>query len=115
MSRLTLTEQIDRIDFSDDAAGFFTALSQYDAADEGAAIVLVAAAQLLARQHCDDTPRENDALISLCDEFIDLVFETRARLKIGRCRPGLRIVAGTDVTPSTPKSSINSSSKGIPQ
>lgn len=97
MSGLTLCQQIDQIDFSDDAAGLFAALSGFDASDEGAAVVLVAAAQLLARQYCEDTPRENAALFGLCEEFTDLVFETRKRLVVGRCRPALRIVGGTDV------------------
>ena len=97
MTVLTLSQHIDGIDFSDQSGDLFLFLSRFDAADEGAAVVLVAAAQLLARQHYDDTPRENVALFELCEEFTDLVFETRKRLRIGRCRPALQIVGGHDV------------------
>ena len=97
MTGLTLCQQIDQIDFSEAATDLFVALSSFEASEESAAVILVAAAQLLARQHCDDTPRENDNLFSLCEEFADLVFETRKRLCVGRCRPALHIVGGRDV------------------
>lgn len=97
MSHQTLITQLDCIEFSDAAGSLFMTLTSFDASDECAAVVLIAAACLLARQHPDSTPRENDALFSLGEEFTDLIFETRTRLKIGVCRPALRVVGGTDV------------------
>lgn len=99
MSRLTLCEQIDRTEFGDESAELFTFLTGFNLPDDRAAVVLVAAAQMLARQHTGTGLRASEALFSLCEEFTDLVFEARARLCQGRCRPALRIVGGSDVHP----------------
>jgi hypothetical protein len=97
MTRATLVDQIDSTQFSEDAADMFVKLSSFDASDEGAAVVLAAAAQLLARQHAYLTARDADALLGLCDEFTDLVFTWRVRLGLHTIRPALRVVGGTDV------------------
>lgn len=97
MTGLTLVQQIDAIDFSDEAAEFFAGLSAIEMTHEFGAVLLVATALLLAREYPDDTPRENYELFSLGEEFTDLVFETRKRLRLGRCRPTLCVVGGRDV------------------
>lgn len=97
MTHRTLTQQVDDIMFSDAATELFLTLTSFDASDECAAVVLIAAACLLARQHPDSTSRENDALFALGEEFTDLTFEVRRRFSIGLCRPALRVVGGTDV------------------
>lgn len=97
MTHATLVEQIDSTQFTEDGADLFVTLTRFDASDEGAAVVLAAAAQLLARQHADFTPRDANDLFALCEEFTDLVFTWRARLGMGSIRPALRLVGGRDV------------------
>lgn len=97
MTHHTLTQQVDQIMFSDAACELFATLTSFDASDECGAVLLIAAASLLARQHPDNTPRENDALFLLGAEFTDLAFEVRKRMNIGICRPVLRVVGGIDV------------------
>jgi hypothetical protein len=96
----SLTEQLDAMDWSEDAHALFRALTAFDAGDEGAAVLLIAAAVLLARQAPD--PEDYGSLADLCGEFKGLAFTTRQRLADGRCRPErpfrpvLFVVGGTD-------------------
>jgi hypothetical protein len=93
-----LLDQIESIAFAPDSFDLFAALTSYSAADEEAAVVLVAAAVLLAREHLN--PGDVGPLSDLTDQFRDVVFEARRRLTDGRCRPTLRVVGGTEHNPS---------------
>lgn len=100
MTHATLTEQLDAMEWSEDAHALFRALTSFDAADEGAAVLLIAAAVLLARQAPD--PDDYGSLADLCSEFKGLAFTTRQRIADGRCQPARRVrpmlymVGGTD-------------------
>lgn len=92
----TLFEQVDAVEWSDDAAELFLSLTRSTGRDELGAVVLVTAAVLLARQYPTQTPEADFELVRLGEEFADLIFEARDRLCEGRCRPALRVVGGRD-------------------
>ncbi|AWD21586.1 hypothetical protein [Fuscovulum blasticum] len=98
MSRPPLSQQLEAIEYGPAAKALFDSLIGVSAADENGAVVLVAAAVLLARQHPGETPKDGAALMGLTEEFGDLVFNVRAEMQgpTGRSA-GLRLVGGTDV------------------
>lgn len=89
-----LLDHIEAIEFTEGSQALFRALTSYSAADQEAAVVLVAAATVLARQYPDlsDISPLND----LVDQFRDVVFTARSRIAEGICRPTLQVVGGTD-------------------
>lgn len=94
-----LIEQIDRIDWDEEAMRLFLQLSEMTATDQCGAVVLVSAALLIAREFPEPTPREAASLMGFTEQFADLVFEMRKRLDTGRCRPArpvLTVVGGRD-------------------
>ncbi|ALF02130.1 hypothetical protein [Salipiger abyssi] len=96
MTRPSLTEQIDRIDFSDAAKRQFLELVNASSTDERGAVVLVAAAALLAQEHPIGTRTEDAALARLGAEFIQLVFTVRDMRQRQSGHPVLQVVGGTD-------------------
>jgi len=99
MTRLTLTDQIDSIAWSEEALDLFAVLAGFSASDENGAIVIVAAAAILAREHPETSKASSAALLTLTEEFGDLVFNVRGRLTSTRRMPlpKLSVVGGTDV------------------
>lgn len=96
MTRATLTEQIDSISFTEDAAALYLDLVSASATDEKGAVVLVAAATILASEHLGARTADDVALARLGAEFIQMIFAVRnERLQQRRELP-LRVVAGTD-------------------
>jgi hypothetical protein len=99
MTRQTLTEQFDSIEWGEEGQALYRALTAFDACDEGAAVVLISAAVLLARQEVD----AYGLLEDLCAEFKALTFVVQRRLADDRWQPPLkagprlRLVGGTDV------------------
>lgn len=94
MTRPRLLDQIEEIEFSAGAHDLFRHLTGFSAADEEAAVILVAAAVLLARQfaHPDDAAPLDD----LAGQFRDVVFAARDRIHAGRCRPTLHVVGDSE-------------------
>lgn len=96
MTYVTLTEQIDAIEFSDDAADLFLKLVDASPTDETGAVVLVAAATMLARQHMALTPQAEHSLVRLGGEFIQLAFRLRDEMLLKAATPSLHVVGGYD-------------------
>jgi hypothetical protein len=96
MTAVHLIDQLEGFYWSDDAAAMFTRLSSLSKDDEGGAVVLLAAAVLLAREFPEPTAADQDGLLGLAEEFRDLLFEVRDRLRLSLRRPPLRIVGGQD-------------------
>ncbi len=97
MTRPTLTQQIDNLHFSDEGGELYGQLSQFSAADELGAIVIVAAAVILWKEHPEETKVDGEALLTLTEEFSDLVFYLRGFKNHGQNSPRMRLVGGTDV------------------
>ncbi|WP_102226846.1 hypothetical protein [Acidimangrovimonas sediminis] len=97
MSRKHLVEQIEAIEFSDEAGVLFQQLSAFPPSSEAGAVILVVAAMLLASQHPGESPLIGAALREMSTEFEDLIFEVHQRLGNGRMRSVLRFVGGIDV------------------
>ena len=101
----SLLDQIEAIEFSERSHEMFCALTAFSAADEQAAVVLVAAAVLLARCQIEEgRPSATESLDGLGYQFIDLIQEAERRLCDGRCRPALRVVGGFDFHPERNRS-----------
>ncbi len=98
MTRPTLVQQFDSIEFSDTSVELSNFLGQFAASDEAGAVIIITAAKLMAREHPGATPQSNAALGDLIDEFADLVFEVRRQITAS-LRPALRVVGGTSVQP----------------
>lgn len=99
MTRPSLVEQIDSIAWSEEGIILHQALMQFGPTDEGAAVVLLVAAQLIARQWPDDSLAAFLETAQLTSEFEDLVMEVRRRntIRAAAVLPKLRVVGGTDV------------------
>lgn len=101
----SLLDQIEAIEFSERSQQLFCALTAFTAADEEAAVILVAAAVLLARCRIEEgRPSSTESLDGLGYQFIDLLEEVDRRLCAGRCRPHLRVVGGLDFQPERNRS-----------
>ncbi len=90
---MTLVDQINALEWSDDARRMYQGLMQHSASDEAGAVVLVAAAALLAREYPTLQPADRDDLADLVREFGALVREVRRELSLPR-PPYLRLVGG---------------------
>lgn len=100
MKRQTLTEQMDSMAWSDEAIDLFQTLQRFSGAEEGGAVVIVAAASLMARQFPvtggDDVPGQ---LLRLGVEFGELMIALHNEMTAQAAevaRPTLRVVGGTD-------------------
>lgn len=97
MKRQTLTEQMDSMNWSDEAIDLFQTLQRFSGAEEGGAVVIVAAASLMARQFPavggDDVPGQ---LLRLGVEFGELMLALHKEMTAQAVRPVLRVVGGTD-------------------
>jgi hypothetical protein len=94
-----LIDQLDAIDWDEQALNLFLTLTNLTAADQCGAIVLVSAAVLLAREFPEHSPDDRLRLAGLGREFAELVLEVQSRLVAGRmqpARPVLRVVGGRD-------------------
>lgn len=98
MSQPTLVEQLDSIDWDESSHELFAQLVSFSSSDEGAGVVLIAAAILLTRE--TSARNGNASFDDLADEFRELVIAVRDRLNDGRDRPVLTVVGGIDHTPN---------------
>lgn len=90
---MTLVDQINALEWSDDARRMYQGLMRHSASDEAGAVVLVAAAALLAREYPTLQPADQDDLANLIREFRELVLEVRREMSLPR-PPYLRLVGG---------------------
>lgn len=98
MSRKTLVEHLDEIQFSQEALDLAHELSRYTATDEKGVVVLTAAALLLAGECPGRFGTPAKELDRLAEEFWALIYRMHAELEesLGS-RPLLRVVGGTDM------------------
>ncbi len=97
MSRKTLVEQLDDMEWSEEGVALADKLTRFSATDECGAVVLIAAAVLLAKE-CPGrfgTPAKD--LDRLAGEFWALIYRMHEEIeeRLGS-RPFLRVVGGTD-------------------
>ena len=93
---MTLIDTFDRQEFSDDSARMFTTLVGFSPTQEGALVVLAAAAMLLARDAVDE-----NSLLRSCHEFAELAEELRLHLPENLRQPKLALVGGTEHSPQS--------------
>lgn len=96
MTRLTLSEQLDALEWTENGHTLFRHLTSFSPAAEGGAVVIAAAALLLAREFpvgIDDQHLEQIAV-----EFRDLMFMARAELA-DAAGPKLSVIEGGSTAP----------------
>lgn len=102
---MTLIEQIDGMDFSEDDARLFNVLTSIDALSRGQtqSVILVAAARhLILLQYDTGLPNAEHALEQFCD-LVRLLTP-----QYGQPRPNLSVVGGTEFHPTkTPTGADN--------
>ncbi len=90
---MTLVDQINALEWSDDARRMYQGLMQHSASDEAGAAAATRTTALLAREYPTLQPADQDDLADLVREFGALVREVRRELSLPR-PPYLRLVGG---------------------
>lgn len=112
MTRMTLLEQIDAMDWTEDSFALFAQLVSLSPTDESGVIVLAAAAVMLARQHpsAEALPRVKDLAV----EFGELVLDAHEVLTNGPGgRPQLRLVGDADLQQAESPAHTTSTRHGV--
>lgn len=94
MSQPPLIDAIENIEWGPESLVLFDHLTGFSAADEGGAVILVAAAVLLAGEAPGAGLDDAHRLIQLGAEFTELVRACHTRLSQGHRQPFLRVVGG---------------------
>lgn len=98
MSRKTLVEAVDEIDWHPEFVDFISEMLKFSLTDQGGAAVVVAAATLFARDLPSDLKGSGIAIDMAGSEFADLIRALRSHIEARPCTvpTTLTVVGGTD-------------------